>query len=605
MQTRTRTLRGGKQQDDFLKACRLGQLEKVQALLAKPRVNPAIQNQLALQDAVIGQHTEIVRLLLADRRIDPALDRQKAFHLACERNASDSIVRVFLAHPRINPTLDDQVGFLHAIMNNRLATVRLFLSDARIDPRHQQQRALLLAAGHSDTPILLCLLQDPRINPSLQTQRAVRYAIEKKKTANVQLLLQDPRIDPSANSQEALKFACVIGNLEIVNLLLADPRVDPSVDNQEPLQIAEDNGHVAIVNRLKADPRVGLVPGSVPKWKGFTRSDIRKFDSVFEATANNYSCCPVCLRYVSREDGCMYMTHNCSTEPGAKTIHKKLYDMYKSPEGNIYWCTICGRICLGHRHYQLGPVLTKAELVPVRPGSDPFATDCSRTEGGGGVHEKAQRFHAFRQYAQMLQEEVGEITHQEAYHQLVESMWVAPLFPATRKLAKKNMEAKRFAIPNTDFPLTPHEEVANVPRPAQNATLLPTIVESGYNAISTLDDEKVIQFHHRQRNGQVHHHAGEGEQIGVESFVNYIQSNLSDGEAGKCWLPSCGADIHPDEIQDLVRKEVFPAILYARYKDAFNRTHQQGGGRADILAEATQAQCVVYQAKRQARKTHQ
>ena len=721
---RTRKQTGGKYQDDFEKACRLGQLEKVQALITKKVVNPAANNQLSLQFAIETQRTEIVQFLFTDPRINPALHNQTLFNLACKKGINDSIVRLFLADPRIDPMRDEQIGLHYAIMNGKTPIVKLFLSDPRIDPALQDQRAFriavqydkvniiklflsdpridpaledqrafllaihsnkldsvkllladprihpaledqrafLLASEYNKPDIVKLLLADPRINPALQDQRAfqlaIKYnnldivklfladpridpalqhqrglniacgwaapalvklfltnpridpslneqyclktAIEKEKAENVEVLLEDPRINPSINNQVFLKQACLVGNADIVKILLRDPRVDPSVDDQEPLRIATDNNHSAVVDVLKVDPRVqGFF---LTKWKGLTKSDIKKFDSVFEETANNYSCCPVCLRYVSREDGCMYMNHNCKNEPGPNTIHTKLYTMYKSEEGKIYWCTICGRICLGHRHYTLGSADTKAELVPVKPGANPFATDCSLTEGGGGIQEKAQRFHAFRQYARMLQEEVGEIYHRDAIRQLVESMWVAPLFPATRKLAAKNMQAKKYAIANNEFPVTPQVEVANIPRPAQDVELLPKIIESGYNAISTLDDEKVIQFQHRRRDGTINRHTGEGEQIGVESFANYIQSNLSDGVAGKCWLPSCTAEIHPDESMELVRLGLFPANLQKRYKEAFNHTHQAGGGRANILREAKYAECVMFGKKRSTRK---
>lgn len=601
---RTLKFKGGKYQDDFVKACRTGNVEKVNELIKKKVVNPAANNQLSLSEAITNQHPEVVKILLADPRINPALNNQYSFILACQSNTNESIVRLLLADPRINPSLEYQRGFLLAIMHNkRIPVVRLFLSDPRINPALNSQHSFNIACGYGEPEIVTLFLEDPRINPSLDNQHALQKAIEKGNIKNVKVLLRDPRINPSNNDQEALRKACLVGQTEIVKFLLTDPRVDPSVNEQEPLRIATENGHAAVVAVLKADPRVRELV--VKKWKGFTRSDILKFDSVFEETANNYSCCPVCLRYVSREDGCMYMNHNCNTEPGPKTIHKKLYDMYKNPEGKIYWCTICGRICMGHRHYKLGPIDTKADLVPAHPGANPFATDCRLTEGGGGLNEKAQRFHAFRQYALMLQEEVGEILHNVAIDQLVESMWVAPLVPATRKLAEKNVQAKKYAIAHNEFPVTPVEEVANIPRPAQNAALLPVILESGYNAISMLDDEKVIQFHHRQRNGQINKHTGEGEQIGVDSFVNYIRSNLSDGVAGKCWLASCTADIHPDEIQELVRFEVFPEDLQKQYKDAFNRTHQAGGANPNILREAKHAECVIFSAKRQTRKKRQ
>jgi hypothetical protein len=171
------------------------------------------------------------------------------------------------------------------------------------------------------------------------------------------------------------------------------------------------------------------------------------------------------------------------------------------------------------------------------------------------------------------------------------------------ELIEQTKKAITFAIKHNDFPTTPRVEAANIQRPAQNAALLPTIIESGYNAIAMMDDENVIQFHHRQRNGLINKHEGEGEQIGTDSFESYIQSNLSDGIAGPCWLPSCTAEIHPDEIKELVRLGQFPDVLYKRYKEAFNHLHQAGGASKNILQEATLAECVIFTKTRKSRKT--
>ena len=592
---RTRKQKGGTHQANFLNACRFGPLKQVKELITNPQVNPAADNQKSLQLAIEGNHTGIVKLLLKDPRINPALNNQSLFKLACKYDTKDKIVRLFLSDPRIDPTLDQQAGFVIAIQFNMLDLVKLFLADPRMNPMPVFPYAC--ATSHTDTVKLL--LADPRVNPTHYDQLCLVYATNKGRTENVKILLGDPRVNPSNKDQAALKKACERGREEIVKLLLADPRVDPSVNDQEPMRLAIENSHYAVIDILKADPRVRVLP--LKKWKGFTRSDIKKFDSVFEETTNNYSCCPVCLKYVSREGGCMYMNHNCKTEPGQNTVHTNLYDMYKNPGGKIYWCTICGRICMGHRHYKLGPVETKADLAPEHPGANPFSADCKTTEEGGGVKEKAQRFHALRKCALRLQKEVGKLYHQDAINQLVEAMWTAPLIPEIRRLTERNLEAKKYSIENTEFPVTQQAVIQNIARPAQNAALLPTIVESGYNAISMVDDEKVIQFHHRQKNGIVNNHAGEGEQIGTDSFANYIQSNLSDGQAGKCWLSSCTAEIHPDETQELVRLGLFPKDLQERYKDGYNRTHQVGGAKEDIFTEAKNAECVVF-SKKQTRK---
>ena len=342
-------------------------------------------------------------------------------------------------------------------------------------------------------------------------------------------------------------------------------------------------------------------------WEGFSKGDMEKFDSIFSEEANNFSCCPVCMRYVQRVDGCMYMSHNCYNEPGADTVEENLYNMYKNPEGFIYWCTICGRICSGHRHYTLGASSRKLDLVPIRPGADPFAKDCTG-EGGGGIKEKLARFSALRTLAHELQKEVGKIPRKKALEDLIMDMWSAPINKLAMRYAKNNLVAKKFRLPANVFPApVVSNNVPNIVRESRNAGLLPT-VGPGYNNISTTDDDAVIQFHHRLKNGEINHH--EDSKINTESFQDYIQSNLNDGKAGSCWHKDCTAIIHPDEIKELVRLEVFPEDLYKRYKDAFTRLqkggYRKGGGSKNILQEATTAQCVLWNVKKggMKRRTH-
>jgi hypothetical protein len=188
--------------------------------------------------------------------------------------------------------------------------------------------------------------------------------------------------------------------------------------------------------------------------------------------------------------------------------------MYKNPEGLIYWCTICGRICLGHRHYKLGATKDKLELVPQRPGADPFAKDCVG-EGGGGVHEKMMRFTAFRELAYEIQKEVGKIPRKQALEELVQEMWSAPISRLSFRRAKNNLVAKKFRLPSNAFPAPVVSNSApNIVRNAQNIGLLPTVAP-GYNVISMTDDDDAIQFHHRQKDGVSNDHSGNEEKIGA------------------------------------------------------------------------------------------
>ncbi len=166
-------------------------------------------------------------------------------------------------------------------------------------------------------------------------------------------------------------------------------------------------------------------------WPGFSKADVDFTNMIFHQTmnANNlaianpdeslFSFCPVCLKYIQHATGsCMYMTHSCIEQAGYEGYyHKKLWDAFsyekqydnlgnRIPPGQrkrvIEWCTLCGRICNGHQHYDLSPIYvpgTKKIGIPefVGNGGDYFATTCDKPSiGGGGIKEKMNRYRQFR-----------------------------------------------------------------------------------------------------------------------------------------------------------------------------------------------------------------
>ena len=604
----------------------LGAVEILEILLQDTRVDPSIHDQHLLKDTIRKGKNSIVQILLKDRRVDPSVDKQWALRTAIGSNDAQlleilftddrvdpamnnnfmiknvatygrtRLMKLFLKHPRVDPTIDNQYPLQIAVANGHVETVRELLADERVDPsihiNEKEQGILSIAIDIGDSNMIKLLILDPRVDPTLNHQFAIRKAVSNGILHTVMAVLQDPRVDPTVappDEPSAVVLACRNGNVDIIQFLFQDPRVNT---NTAIFEMAKHGKFDREINQL-----VLSFQPTTP-WLGFSKGDMEKFDSIFSEDANNYSCCPVCMRYVQRVDGCMYMSHDCFAEPGANTVDEYWYDMYKSPEGLIYWCTICGRICLGHRHYKLGATNAKLELVPLQPGQDPFATDC-RGEGGGGVTEKMIRFTAFRELAYELQKEVGKMSRKQALEELVQEMWSAPISRLSLRRAKNNLQTKTFRLKANVFPApVVSNNAPNIVRNARNVELLPTVA-SGYNAISMTDDEKVIQFHHRQQDGEINHH--EDSKIGTDSFQGYIQSNLNDGRAGPCWLDTCTAIIHPDEIKELVRLGVFPEPLYKRYKDAFNRV-QRGGGVHDVVQEAVTARCVLWK-KKSVRKT--
>ena len=358
------------------------------------------------------------------------------------------------------------------------------------------------------------------------------------------------------------------------------------------------------------DPE-GLTAPPITKWKGLTRSDIGKFDTIFEDNAKNYSCCPVCLEYVERSEACMYMKHNCSSS--GKYYHKDLYNKYKNTEGFIAWCTICGRIASGHRHHKLRMAYAKVpddfnKALETGTG-DPFENDCSKSSGGGGPTEKLARFRRLREYALELQDEVGKMPFDEAMNELVEETWNAPL--VRKRTLPKMMQEKKWNIPLESFMENIRQEAVdpatlpNIRRPANNADALkPEMSGEGANFMG--EEGPLIKFRHRQPDGSINDHAEY--LITAASLEDFIRRTIDkpwDDEFGHCYMypGQCKARLYPEEIKDFV-----PEDLYNQYRIKFNEKFRVAAGGAlprslkkirvapgatNIFVEATDALCVL------------
>jgi len=416
------------------------------------------------------------------------------------------------------------------------------------------------------------------------------------------------------NGITVLMWASADGHLEIVRLLIekgANVNAAMKYNRQTALMLASWKGHFEVVKELcerGADVNAAMTDGStatdiaktpeireylltVPEklgpvdpsmWKGMTQSDIKRLDDIFGENAINFSSCPVCLAYVVRQDGCIYMYHNCSQ---GKYYHKYLYKMYKSERGNISWCTTCGRICDDHRHYELGSA--GGEMPELHSGIDPFAKDACTLAGGGGLNEKLARVRRLREYALELDDEIDKRPRIDVMNDLVEEVWNAPLsnkkdlIDKIKKEGKWNIPAERFRVN------TPNKNVANV-----NAANIPfegelPVKRKGFNNISLEDDVDLLVFKHKQENGSTKEHGITQE--GLQDFIKTISKEFGTDNFGYCFNNQCDAKLHPEEIKDYVTE-----TSYKDYKKKFNKKMmgQEGGGE-NVFREATDAKCVV------------
>ena len=541
-----------------------------------------------------GEFDSVKELIKEGANLNVQTDEGGATPLMiASKNGFNNIIEVLIeAGVDVNKT--DKyynTALIIASAEQRLQAVKLLI-ESNADVNYQNERgttALLTASKHGEYNIIKELI-DAAADVNLHNVDDITPLIIATKyghTAVVELLL-DSGADihkQSSDSSTALFYACSGEHTEIVKLLLKKEygfKPVMSMENKFLLSNAKAGKYTSKINKLIIEALSDSKP--LTPWKGWSRSDIEKFDTIFDdANANNFSCCPVCLKYVERKDGCMYiLDHNCSSFPGY--YHKTLYEKYKNFEGIINWCTICNRICKGHNHFELGPAAGRPPSLLVSKGS-PFQNDCRLSNNGGGPPEKLARFRRLREYALEVQEGIGKRDEEDVLNELVEEMWNAPL--QRKRILEKIEREKTWNIPSNRFPMNvAPNSITTVPiqpitRPEPNASdpeLQPVKHTPGPDALD-FDEEKplVIQFRHRKADGTINNHINE--YIGVDTLENFISlslKNFGDESFGMCWnyAGGCTARLYPEEI-----KEFIPEDLYNTYKEKFNTKFQMRGGK--------------------------
>jgi len=384
-------------------------------------------------------------------------------------------------------------------------------------------------------------------------------------------------------------------NIENVKLLLehgADKNNKETTTHKNALEIAKD--------KYDSDKKyygevIKLLGGKIEieLWKGFSRSDIEKFDIFFD-NPFDWSCCPICLEYIERSAACMYMSHNCATT--GHYYHEKLYDAYAYDsygKKNVEWCTVCGRITEFHKHFILtdakNPNKTKAPLKPeiqaqLDRGDNVAFFDNANCIGfgGGGIEEKAERFRRLREYALTLQNDVDKREHDKVMKELIEVVWDSALVKSEK--VKKILEDKKWNISVNVFPEDKRSTRRNNNNNNSNAANVPfggrkPTVKEGGDCIIYADDEEgeasnpTYQFHHETVGGKDH----DGIYICQKDLAKAVQIKCKEfglEDFGKCWFSQCKGILHPEEL-----KGIIPEVLYEEYRKKFNKKMVKSGGK--------------------------
>lgn len=458
------------------------------------------------------------------------------------------------------------------------------------------------------------LLLENGADPNIKTNdgdTALMIAYDRKRIDLLKILLEkgaDPNV--KYNDRNTLLInATKNGQTEIVKLLL-EKGADRNIKNSL--------GKIALDYATKDEIRNLLIGAKPVPYVGKSKSDIEFFNiflgKVDETTTEaemkdmirNSTFCPVCLSNTIRVDGCLYMHHICPA--GAR--HTELYNKYKNDKGEIWWCVDCCRICLGHRHYEIG--LANSSVPILLPAGDPFARACdgsdgSRTNGGGSTSEKLKRIARMIDYAFELQHFVGEISENDAKRELTEEVWNA----GTMRMRFDPLKFKRWKTDISVFeevaPAAPIPEAIPAPGDIEDP-----VISEGTDFVS-LDDGIVIQFKHKNKDGVMFNHvhgADDKRFIGKNSMITFMKT--MGEKLGRCFDDDCGGWLWPQEIEKafadprLGVTDEDRAVL-ASYKERFNaaKAPVTGGARwkFSFTSDMDNAQCYLPRKKNAGNRT--
>lgn len=605
----------GMASDDIHNAAKSGNLDKLRKLIAEGvDVNkPNKKGITPLMYAIANKHEKVVKELLKHPQIDiekQSDDGKRPIHWAAEMYNLEIL----------NTLLDKGADINSETSSNKLTALHIaayYGFDSIVKELIKRGASIDKKTTDGHTPLLVALLRN-----SLESFKIILDA-----GADVNVMYKNPQGVPIT----PLRIVCnspYTGGL--VKTILETPTLDRDSEvTKSVIQNAlagkySPDIRVLIFNYMADDP-------SAEKLKGWTKSDAKVMDNLFgeieemreHAGNERYSFvplddmtyCPVCLAYTPRlakrgetkntneTKGCMYMYHKCKDTPGA-IVNEYLYQKYRNPEGMIYWCTICNRIALGHKHYQLDSAYAITTPRLIEAVGSPFDKSCKPGHGGGGIEEKILRFMRLREIAKKLNADAGKISKQKALNILTVQMWNARRLLQFPKEKEENEKRLKAAIANKKFPnnsenflpnrANENEENRNYPnktRSAENlAALKPEISETPkWDSVEVEALAPAVLFHHRDTEGHVvHHKKGEGndgdggEWLSFKTVTTLIENyakNYSDADFGKCIAShTCKARLYPDEIKGIV-----PEDLYEKYRKAFNKRFKDGvkggGGR--------------------------
>eukprot|EP01117_Protostelium_nocturnum_P019400 TRINITY_DN8407_c0_g1_i1.p1 TRINITY_DN8407_c0_g1~~TRINITY_DN8407_c0_g1_i1.p1 ORF type:complete len:830 (+),score=216.11 TRINITY_DN8407_c0_g1_i1:335-2491(+) len=260
-------------------------IEIAKFLLSIEKLDPSINNNEALSNAIQFKRNDIVKLLLDDKRTNISSNSSLILHARSKQMydllIEDGRVDVTKAsklllgehvwqdkewaasiytNPKVNLSLDGDKLFhsLYEILPMPLVketAMKYMLRCTQVDPSSRDNLAICSVAFEA-LEVTKIILSHSRFNPKINSEMVIETIVKTNRIELIQVLFK--KLDPSLHDSLGLREACQRYNIKmnIVDFFLSFGKVDPSSNSNQVLKLAVEKGEVELVKRLLKDSRV-------------------------------------------------------------------------------------------------------------------------------------------------------------------------------------------------------------------------------------------------------------------------------------------------------------------------------------------------------------
>jgi ankyrin repeat protein len=241
-------------------ACALVDHESLKVLLEDPRVDKKVVCPQLFVYACKKGMTDLVDMFIHKYDVDPSYNKQEGLIEACKQNIDGGhLVRIILRDKRIDPGLDDQMALRVACIHGSRDVVRILLRDPRVDVTINNNEIPILTCGlKCKDDMSIDLFKSGKINPLIGLNEMAISLIHNNRYNPLAVLLEHPMVKPHHLSKTLLKEARDKAHVMVYSTLTKSGKTGPIVgDYNEILAIAVE-GQSHYLDMLLKCPDVSL-----------------------------------------------------------------------------------------------------------------------------------------------------------------------------------------------------------------------------------------------------------------------------------------------------------------------------------------------------------